>query len=771
VALASNSNPTTIKNAGDAVANPRQHPLVTAIPERLTLPRPGRGYQVALGVVAVVMMLLPLVYLALIAGIAWAVQWHLRNNFDMVTASGVRGRGVMFLVLVFLAPAIIGGAIVIVMLKPLLAWPRRRERPRPVAPEEEPVLFAAVERLCRALGSPVPHQVFFANDANASASFQSLGDLLFNRLTLVIGLPLVAGLPARNLLGVLAHEFGHFNQYWAMRLGWIIHAINHWFTRVAQERDAWDEWLETNSRATDIRLGWILYLTRGGIWLTRQILRGLRWIGVLVSRRLSRQMEYDADACEAALIGSAEFAGSMRQITELAVASDLAEQELNHLARERRLVDNIPRLIVAQARHLPDSLRQHLDEAGQQTSMSWDDTHPPNRLRIEHVVSLNQPCRYGSEEPATALFVDFDRRCEAMAREMYEANLERPITADELLPVDRAIEQMAQSAANHQRARDYVGGLTAALNLLVLDEVALSTNKSATELWSGLRKAREEQEHYHHPFREASQRETELVSEREVTELLVAAIALKQPTSEFRPASADRPIRGTDAAIEHLQQVIERRHDALVRGLPFRRAWSGRLQTALQLLETPETAALLPETPRLRARIQRLWPTLLMLSETVSDREQIETWITVLGYLLSRAVEQRDNPGFGEYIGGLTPKLLKILERVWSRLSQVEYPESLDPAPDHLAAFCLPGIRDGNNPIELVQACHRLTSTARKVWSKSLGQAIEIACEVEAAWQTAPPAAAQISPAGETVPLHSPEIQPPPQTDLDSPAG
>ena len=93
MALASNSNPTTIKNAGDASADPRQHPLVTAIPERLTLPRPGRGYQVALGVVAVVMMLLPLVYLALIAGIAWAVQWHLRNNFDMVTASGVREIG------------------------------------------------------------------------------------------------------------------------------------------------------------------------------------------------------------------------------------------------------------------------------------------------------------------------------------------------------------------------------------------------------------------------------------------------------------------------------------------------------------------------------------------------------------------------------------------------------------------------------------------------------------------------------------------------------
>jgi Zn-dependent protease with chaperone function len=750
VAVETSSQPKIGTGASDPSSDPRQHPLVTAIPERLLLPRPSRSYQVALGVVAVVMMLLPLVYLALIAGIAWAVQWHLLNNFDLVTATKVRGRGVMFLILVFLAPAIIGGAVVIVMLKPLLARPRRHERPRPVPPTDEPVLFASVERLCRALGSPIPHQIHFANDANASASFQSLGDLLRNRLTLVIGLPLVAGLPARNLLGVLAHEFGHFNQYWAMRLGWIIHAINHWFTRVAQERDSWDEWLETSSRTTDIRVGWVLYLARGGIWLTRQILRGLRWIGVLVSRRLSRQMEYDADACEAALVGSEEFARSMGQITELAAATNLAERELNHLAREGRLVDNIPRLIVAQAKHLPDSLRAHLVKDAQMTSMSWDDTHPPNRLRIEHALSLDQPCRYAPDRPATDLFVDFDQRCQAMAREMYADNLDRPITADELVPVDRAIAELAQSAANDRSAKEYVDGAPAALNLLVLESGKVSTSKSAQELWSELQAHRRDQAHYLGPFREASQRESEFVAEWEVTELLVAAIALNQPTSAFQPASANGPIRGVDAALEHLNQVIDRRHESLVRGLPFRRAWSGRLLTALQLLETPETAALLPDTPRLRAQTQRLWPALLKLSETFSDREQIEIRITVLGYLFSRAVEQRDNPGFGEYIGKMTPMLMNTLESAWSQLSQVEYPEPLDPAPNHLAAFCLPGIRDGNNPLELVQACHLLTSTAQKVWWKSLGQAIAIAREVEQVWESSPPSASEQLPADGT---------------------
>jgi Zn-dependent protease with chaperone function len=749
MALETSSNPTANPGSGAFAPDPRQHPLVTAIPERLPLPRPSGGYQFALGVVAVVMMLLPLIYLALIAGIVWAVRWHLTNNFDIVTATGVRGRGAMFMILVFLAPAIIGAAVVVVMLKPLLAWPRRRERPQPVAPTDEPVLFAAVERLCRALGSPIPHQIHFANDANASASFQSLGDLLSNRLTLVIGLPLAAGLPARSLLGVLAHEFGHFNQYWAMRLGWIIHSINHWFTRVALERDAWDEWLEQTSQSTDIRLGWVLYLARGGIWLTRRILRGLRWIGVLVSRRLSRQMEYNADACEAALVGSVGFADTMRSIVELSAASNFAEQELNHLARERRLVDNFPRLIAAQARYLPEPVREQLAKADQQAEMSWDDTHPPNRLRVAQALLLNQPCRYAPEGPATDLFVDFDSRCRAMAREIYSDNLNRPVTAEELIPVDQAIAEMAQSAANDQASRDYVGGAMKALDQLDFDEPTLSTTQSAAELWSELLSARREQTQYLGPFRESSQRESELIEEWQVTELLSIAMLSNQPTSPFQPASAPRRLRNHEATLKHLEGVLEQWIAASVRGRPFRRAWSTRLRTALQLLDTPETAALLPETPRLRGQRDRLWPALVALSDTYHDRVRIQIEASNLGYLFSRAMEQGFNALFGECIGASRARLMKTLGGAWERLSQAGYPEPFDPAPEHLAAFCLPGIRDQEDPLQVYNASHRLTSTAQIVWRKSLGRAIQIASLVEQAWETSAPAATQTSPAGE----------------------
>ena len=726
--------------AGETIADPARHPLVAAIPERLPHKPLTLGYQLALGVVAVVMMLLPLAYLAIIAGIGWGVFWHLQNNQDIMTAPGAKGRGALLLILIYFAPAIIGGAVVIVMLKPLFSRSPRSRLPPPLSPDDEPVLFAAVHRLCQALGSPTPHRVYLDNHANASASFQSLGDLLLNRLTLVIGLPLVAGMPARNLLGVLAHEFGHFNQYWAMRLGWIIHAINHWFTRVAQERDSWDEWLEQSSKAVDIRLGWVLFLARAGIWLTRQILKGLRWIGVIVSRRLSRQMEYDADACEVALVGSAAFAQSMQQIVELSVASNLADEELNHMARERRLVDNIPRLIAAQARYLPDSVREQIGKTELETTESWDDTHPPNRLRIEHAESLQQQSHYAHEGPATDLFVDFDRCCQLMARELYSDSLKRTVTAEEMVPVDRAIAEIAQAAANDQASLDFVGGEASALNLLVVDSGPLLTTRSAAELWSDLQSARQEQDRYLVPFRESTQRESELTIAWQKAELLSLAFLLKQPTSDFQPANAPRRLRSLDATLEHLTEVLENRNAATTRGLPFRRAWGSRLKAALQLLDTPETEALLPETHRLRAQRDRLWPGLMVLSDTWPAREQIEIKCTNLGYVFSRVMKQGFDSSFAEGIGTLKDSLMKLLEEVWSQLSQAQYPEPVDPPPDHLAAFCLPGIQDPNDPLQVYQGCDRLTSTARIVWRKSLGQAIAIAREVEQVWERSRPA-------------------------------
>ncbi|MFN9371883.1 MAG: M48 family metalloprotease [Planctomycetaceae bacterium] len=717
--------------------DPSRHPLVLGIPEVLPLKSRSSGYLLSLVLVAVVMLLLPLLYVGIIAGIAGATIWHLQHNLEILTAPGVKGPVVILLILVYLTPAIMGGAVVMVMLKPLLTRASRRVRPQPLLSADEPVLFAAVDRLCRALGSPIPHQVLLSNTANASASFPSWGDLLTNRPILTIGLPLVAGMPARNLLGVLAHELGHFNQYWAMRLGWIVYGINEWLTRVTLERDDWDDWLEVSSRTRLPSLSWVIHLIKGGVWLTRQILRGLRWIGVLVSRRLSRQMEYEADACEVALVGSDGFVATIQQIVALTAATNFAEQELNHLAREHRLVDNFPRLVAAQAHSLPAPVLDWIARTEQESALSWDDTHPPNRLRVEHAKSLSQPCRYAPDAPATDLFADFDGRCRSWAREIYANCLDRPVTAEELIPVDEVIAELAQTAANDRISLDYVDGVASALNRLACDDANLSTTQTAGELWSALLGARREQAHYLGPYREAAQQETNLAGERQKTELLVWALLLRQPITSWRPATVPRPPQNHEAALQHLDTIREQQNAAFARGMPFRAAWSKRLRYALQLLDAPETAALVPDVARLATERDRLWLPLLVLSETFSEREAIESRCSLLANLLGWGEKRRYNTQFTDVIGQVSLRLMQSLESVWIQLSRAPYPEQVEPRPEHLAAFCLPGIQERNDAAEVLKASRRMTSSARIVWRKSLGQLIGIATAVEQAWEAA----------------------------------
>src|SRR5262245_29149095 len=79
-----------------------------------------------LGILAVwlVMMLLPLLYVALIVLVGYAVYWHTVHNVDMLSYG--RGRGKLAVFLLYLAPLICGSIMTVFMIKPLFARPAKR---------------------------------------------------------------------------------------------------------------------------------------------------------------------------------------------------------------------------------------------------------------------------------------------------------------------------------------------------------------------------------------------------------------------------------------------------------------------------------------------------------------------------------------------------------------------------------------------------------------------------------------------------------------------
>src|SRR5262245_31205677 len=103
-------------------------------------PRPTSAvYRVGLVLVCVMMILLPLIYLAIIAGVCKFVAWHAVNNTGILTGS--RGRSSLGVLFIYLTPLLAGAALIVFMVKPLFAPRVKPPVPVTLDPANEPLVF------------------------------------------------------------------------------------------------------------------------------------------------------------------------------------------------------------------------------------------------------------------------------------------------------------------------------------------------------------------------------------------------------------------------------------------------------------------------------------------------------------------------------------------------------------------------------------------------------------------------------------------------------
>jgi len=389
-------------------------------------------YRAGLFLVAVAVTLLPLAYVGLVGATAYGVYHHATRNAAMLRAEKVRSasRGdTKARLFGYVVPLVIGGILLVFMVKPLFAPAPKAETPRRLRREDEALLFRFVDRLCQAVGSPRPADIAVVQDVNAAASpRRGLWSLLAGDLRLTIGLPLAAGLTLRQFAGVLGHEFGHFSQKGGMRLTYVIRSVNGWFARVVYERDRWDQWLVSWSRGIDLRVGVIFYAARLMVWLVRRILWALMMAGNMVSCYMLRQMEYDADRRETLLAGSETFAETMRRIVFLSVAEGRAQNDLSSAFTEGRLADSYPHMVVVCERQMPPELREEVTRREAQGRTAFLDTHPCGRDRMAAAAALRAAGLFGPEKspgpdgqelPASVLFRDFEGLCRSLSMDTY----------------------------------------------------------------------------------------------------------------------------------------------------------------------------------------------------------------------------------------------------------------------------------------------------------------------------------------------------------------
>jgi heat shock protein HtpX len=266
------------------------------------------------------------------------------------------------------------GAILIAVA--IIPRPSHFTPPGPLLnPPGQPRLFATLDEVARAVGEPMPAEVYITPEMNAGVL--QVG----SRRVMVLGLPLMQVMSVSEMRAVLAHEFGHYKGGDTKLGPWVYR------TRETIERT-----LRTVSRQG-------AFLQLPFLWYGRLFLR--------VSQGVSRQQEFAADQLAARTVGAKPMIGGLRKLAQGSIAFNAYwRQEFVPLVEagfQPPLVEGFTRFLAEPA--VMKGVAAAADEQLAQARANPYDSHPPDSERIAALLSL-PPGLDHPNEPAAISLVD-----------------------------------------------------------------------------------------------------------------------------------------------------------------------------------------------------------------------------------------------------------------------------------------------------------------------------------------------------------------------------
>ena len=333
--------------------------------------------------------------------------------------------------------------------------------------EQEPKLFAFLDRLAKDTGAPKPHKVFLSPEVNACVFYNlSILNFLFpSHKNLNIGLGLVNVLSLHEFKAVLAHEFGHFAQS-TMAVGRWVYIAQQVATQLIFHRDMLDRFLHGLSQF-DLRVAWIGWILRLVVWSIRSVLDTTLGLVMLAHRALSREMEFQADLVAVKSSGSDALINALYR---LAPADSAFEETLSFVGRE---IDKgftttdffaIQSRIIELSRHIlddPDYGKAPLPADGAaadhriftsdlaQPPQMWS-THPQNHLRENNAKKTYIPCEL-DDLSAWVLFTNPDQLKQSLTQHLL-SGVEKPARN-----IQESLQALDESYSKHSLDPAYRG--------------------------------------------------------------------------------------------------------------------------------------------------------------------------------------------------------------------------------------------------------------------------------------------------------------------------
>lgn len=328
-----------------------------------------------------------------------------------------------------------GGIVFVFLIKFLFSVSKDNYEKIRITKEKEPALFQLIEETYQQVGAPAPKHVFLTTDVNAFVSYDSSFWSMFLpvKKNLTIGLGLINSTTVSELKSILAHEFGHFSQR-SMKVGSYTNQAQKMLYDMLYNNE---KFFKNISGFAGVHAVFYLF-----VMIAVYFIRGIQWIlarlfDFLFSKHLSlsRQMEFNADAIAAHVVGSRVSAESLLRLSlsEMAFTKPLnffyahnktyytdnlyADQTvlMDFYAEEysHKLVNQLPLVT------LEESEKYNLSKL--EIEDKWS-SHPSIKDRVQAIEKENIPSVDINNNLARTLLNNFDNYAEALTNKLYSIN-------------------------------------------------------------------------------------------------------------------------------------------------------------------------------------------------------------------------------------------------------------------------------------------------------------------------------------------------------------
>lgn len=305
------------------------------VPANITEPSAAFKKEVS-GVMGSILLFLVVYIILFLAAVGLAIACVAAGVFVMVNIRN------LWMILIGIGLIGVGIMVLIFLVKFLFAVSKfDRSGSIEITEEEQPKLFAFIRQLTKETQTPFPKRIYLSPDVNACVFYDSSFWSMFLpvKKNLQIGLGLVNAVNLSEFKAVMAHEFGHFSQR-SMKLGSFVYQVNRVIHNMLFDNKSYASFLRSWASVSDT------FAFFAGI--TARIVQGIQWIlqkmYAVVNKsymRLSREMEFHADAVAASVCGANNCISALQRIELAASGYNIVIAKYDELFKEKLIGKNL----------------------------------------------------------------------------------------------------------------------------------------------------------------------------------------------------------------------------------------------------------------------------------------------------------------------------------------------------------------------------------------------------------------------------------------------